>query len=213
MSSSAILSDLTSRIADDIARGDLTVQIANSINDAIDHYQSTRFYFNETRSVTIPTVAAQSLYTSADSPSIPLFFDVDDILITSGGSTWPLRRDDADELELLTTSGGAQGDPYSWAWIDQGFLLYPIPSAVRTLRIIGAIKKAAPATPTEASNVWMTEAFELIRCHAKGLLYAHLIRYTEAAAAMFQLAAMEKGRLERETSSKRATGVVRSTRF
>ena len=41
-------------------------------------------------------------------------------------------------------------------------LLYPIPAAVRTIRLIGGIKKAAPTDDT-AGNVWMTEGFELIR--------------------------------------------------
>lgn len=212
MSSSAVLSGLTSRIADDLARSDLTTQIAAAINDAIEHYQSTRFYFNETRSVTFSTVAAQSLYTVSDSVSIPLFFDIDDILLTSGGSTWPLDRGDADELEWLVSSNAATGDPYSWAWIAQGVRLYPIPAAIRTIRMVGAIKVAAPTDDT-AGNVWMTEAFELIRCHAEGLLYSHTIKDADEGDRCFQLAELSKGRLERETSSKRATGIIRATSF
>ena len=71
------LATLKSRIADDISRSDLTTQIANSITDAITYYQNRRFFFNETRSETFDTVAAQSLYRSSDDAAIPTFARLD----------------------------------------------------------------------------------------------------------------------------------------
>lgn len=208
-----LLSTLSARIADDLSRSDLTTQIAAAITDAITHYQSTRFYFNETRSVTFSTVAAQSLYTIVDSASIPLMFQFDDVQITVSGNVYSLDREDAAVLEDLVGSTASSGDPNCWAWVDQGLRLYPIPNAVRTIRLIGAIKKAPPTDDT-AGNVWMTEAFELIRCHAKGLLYSHTIDGgMEEGVKFFQLAELTKGRLERETSSKRATGRITPTSF
>ena len=56
-----ILSVMQARIADDLARPDITNQIADAINDAIAHYQSTRFYFTETRTASFSTVAGQEL--------------------------------------------------------------------------------------------------------------------------------------------------------
>ena len=207
-----ILSVMQARIADDLARPDLGNQITAAINDAITHYQSTRFYFTETRTATFQTVAGQAFYTATDDPDIPLMYEFDDVQITMPGWAYSLDRDDATVLEQLIAATASRGQPYSWAWADQGIILYPIPNSVWTIRMLGGIKKAAPTDDT-AGNVWMTEGFELIRSHAEGLLFMHTIKDPEQAQAAFGLAEMTKSRLERETSSKRATGVVTSTQF
>jgi hypothetical protein len=208
-----ILSVLQARIADDLARPDLTNQIANAINDAIAHYASTRFFFTETRTASFDTVAGQSYYSSADDADIPDMYEVDAAQITVSGNVYDLDRDDAVALEeMIGSSGAAQGDPLSWAWADQGMLLYPIPNAIRSIRMIGGIKRAAPTDDT-VGNVWMTEAFELIRCHAKLLLAVHVTNDSGLAERMGAAAAGAKARLERETSSKRATGRIMATAF
>jgi hypothetical protein len=207
-----ILSVLRARIADDLARPDIPNQIADAINDAIAHHASTRFYFTETRTATFTTVAGQSYYSAADDPDIPNMYEIDDAQITIAGNTYPLDRDDATVLEALINSGTARGDPLSYAWADQGYLLYPVPNAVRTIRLLGGIKKAAPTDDTPG-NVWMTEGFELIRCHAKLLLAVHVIRDPALAQLMSDAAQGAKARLERETSSKRATGQIMATAF
>jgi hypothetical protein len=207
-----ILSVLSARIADDLARSDLTNQISAAINDAVAHYQSTRFFFNETRTSTFSTVAAQYLYMSTASADIPNFFEFDDVQVTVAGNVYSLDREDATVLEQLIGSTASRSDPLSWAWADRGILLYPIPNAIRTIRLIGGIKKAAPVDDT-AGNVWMVEAFELIRAHAKLLLAAHTIRDAALAQVMSDAAAGAKARLERETSSKRATSRIAATVF
>lgn len=206
-----ILSVMRARIADDLARSDIPNQIADAINDAITHYQSTRFYFTETRTAGFSTVAGQYLYTSTDSTDIPLMYEFDDVQITVAGNALSLNREDATVIEELINVG-TSGDPFQWAWANQGILLYPIPAAVRSVRLIGGIKKAAPTDDT-AGNVWMTEGFELIRSHAKLLLAAHTIRDAALAQVMSDAAAGAKARLERETSSKRATGTLTATAF
>ena len=204
---------LRARIEDDLARGDIPNQIYAAIDDAIAHYQSTRFYFTETRTASFATVIGQSYYSSADDADIPDMYEVDAAQITVSGNVYDLDRDDAVALEeLIGSSGAAQGDPLSWAWADQGFLLYPIPNAVRSIRLIGGIKKAAPTDDT-AGNVWMTDGFELIRCHAKLLLAVHVVNDVGLGERMGAAAAGAKARLERETSSKRATSRIMATAF
>lgn len=212
------LAVLKARIADDLARSDLTTNIASAIEDAIEHYKSTRFYFNEVAStgssaVTFSTVAAQSLYTSSDSASIPLFFEIDDVFVTVGGMRRDLVRCDASELEELIDSSASSGQPSDWAWINQSIRLYPIPDIAYTITMLGAIKKAAPATDGETGNVWMTEAFELLRSHAKLLLAVHVISDTGLAQLMADAAQGAKSRLEAETSKKRALGRIKPTVF
>ena len=203
---------LRARIEDDLARYDIPNQIYDAINDAILHYQSTRLFFTETRTATFMTVAGQSYYSAADDPDIPDMYQVDDAQITVSGNVYSLDREDATQLEQLIGSTASSGDPLSWAWVDRGILLYPIPNAIRTIRLLGGIKKAAPTDDTPG-NVWMTEAFELIRAHAKLLLAVHVTNDDGLAQRMSAAAEGAKARLERETSSKRATGSIMSTVF
>jgi hypothetical protein len=204
---------MAARIADDLARGDLSNQIYAAMNDAVRAYHLTRFYFNETRNSTFSTVAAQSLYTSADSADIPDMFEFDDVQITVGGNVYSLEREDATVLEQLIGSTASSGDPLSWAWANQGLLLYPIPNAVRTIRMIGAIQIEGPETPTTEGNIWMNEGYDLIMAHAKLSLALHTIHDQPMAEMMAAAAAGAKAYLERATSSKRATSRITATAF
>mgnify|MGYP003693646681 CR=1 FL=1 len=61
---------------------------------------------------------------------------------------------------------------------------------------------------TPLGNVWMTDGFELIRCHAKLLLAAHVTNDPGLAQRMSGGGGGPRARLERETSSKRATSRI-----
>jgi hypothetical protein len=218
---------LASRIADDLARTDLTTQISNAIDDAIEHWKTTRLHFNETRSVTFTSVANQAIFTSSDSESIPLMFEIDTMHVSeSGGIPEFVGRDgkkqDFNTVHDLILTGGGTGKPYMWAWFDRSIYLYPIPESTNyTFRLTGAIEKAAPASGNEANNVWMTEAFDLLRCHAKGLVYLHVINALDKAALMLGPQLDGRGgacgaayrRLRREASDKRGLGVISPSRF
>jgi hypothetical protein len=205
-------STLKARIEDDLARSDIPNQVYAAIDDAIAHYQSTRFYFTETRTASFDTIIGQSYYSAADDPDIPDMYEIDDMQITVSGNVYSLDRDSAVVLEDLAGSSASSGDPLSWAWADQGYILSPTPNAIRSIRLIGGIKKAAPTDDT-AGNVWMTDGFELIRCHAKLLLAVHVVNDAGLGERMGAAAAGAKARLERETSSKRATSRIMATAF
>lgn len=165
---------LKATIADDLARSDLTTQIGEAIDTAIKHYQNTRFYFNEVRTVTFDTVAGQSTYTSSDSANIPKFVQLDQVFLVESTTIWELdRRDPIDMEYYLPASGASSGRPMSYAYFEQSFRFWPVPDAAYTIRPMGVIKKDVPATDDEASNVWMTQAYELIRCRAKAYLAIH----------------------------------------
>jgi hypothetical protein len=210
------LGSLKAEIADDLARSDISVQIASAITRAVRSDWTTRFYFNETRASTFPTVPGQTLYGSAALADIPNFFEIDDVFLTdSSGHEWKLDRRDAGDLEVLTSTGGSRGDPTDWAWIAQQIMLHPIPNAVRTIRIVGAIKIDAPTVDSDSTSVWVNDGYELVRRHAKALLFAHTIRDVDGSQLQFQMQATEaeRQRLIEETSRKRATGTITPTQF
>jgi len=208
------LADLKSRIADDLARTDLTSQIADEITSAINFYKNKRFYFNETRSSTFATTSGQARYTSSDDADIPLFFDLDDVFLEDTDSqTHRLSAYGIAEMERLQDNSASTGQPYAYLYHEQTFTLYPVPDAAYTVRPIGAIEKAAPASDGEANNVWMTEAFELLRCRAKRYLAAHVLRDIEMAQVMGAAENEALMELQRRNMSRMRTGTIHGTQF
>lgn len=210
---------LKARIADDLARSDLTSQIGNEIESAIEHFRGTRLYFTETRGVTFNTSIGQGIYTVIDNASIPMFFEMDDVFVTDSGQRHRLTRCDPQELEYLMDSAASSGRPNRWAWFDQSIYLYPLPDIAYSVRPIGAIERASPANDAEEDNVWMTEAFELLRCRAKWYLYGHVIKDANMALTYGGLDGMGGGvgaalaALRKKTTSQRAMGVITPTSF
>ena len=178
------LSALKAQIATDLARSDLTSEIAAAITAAIEFYKSKQFHFNQSNSATFATVAAQSAYGSGDDADIPLFIRIDNVYLTDGSVEYRLRQYQYDRMRLLLDSGSSSGRPFAWSYYNQKFYLYAIPDAAYTVTPIGLIEVAAPASDAETGNVWMTEAYELLRCRAKAYLYLHTIHNREKALDM-----------------------------
>jgi hypothetical protein len=204
---------LIARIADDLARADLTSQIGNAIDDAITHYQPMRFFFNETRLATFVTVAAQSTYTASDDTDVPLFIELDAVMLSDGTNTRELEHISPTEIERLLDSSASSGRPTRYSYYEQSFRFYPVPDIAYTIRPIGLIEKAGPATDDELNNVWCVYAFELIRCRAKLLLTAHVIVDPELASIMSEAERQAYDKLRRETSKKQSGGVIEATCF
>jgi hypothetical protein len=198
---------LKARIADDLNRSDLTSQIAQAITDAINFWKPTRFFFNETRLATFNTTDGTSIYTSSEDADIPLFVKLDAVFINDGTHNHELQWVSPEEMEYLLDSQTSEGLPRAYTYFESSFRFYPIPDATYTVRPIGLIEKAAPASDDEASNVWMTEAFELIRCRAKLYLITHL-DIDDKMTQIQLLSAAEQSALSklRRESTKRAGG-------
>lgn len=208
------LAALKAEIADDLARSDLTSQIAAAVTNAIRHYNGRRFYFNEQRSATFTTADGQARYSSADDADIPLVFRLDGVFLEdSSGQSTELERCDPVEIETLLDNSAASGEPLSYAYYGQTFALHPIPDAAYTVRLMGHIAKAAPATDGETGNVWMTEAYELIRCRAKAYLYLHVLRNPEMSGLMRAAEDEALGQLREDSQSRVASGTIWKTEF
>lgn len=206
---------LRSTIADDLARDDLTTQIDAAISQAIGFYQEERLFWMETRSVTFDTVAAQSAYTESDAASIPLWIKIDRLFIEdSDGEVYgPLDRVDEGAMEQMLDDSAASGRPDSWSLYSDTFYFHPVPDGAYTVRPHGQILIAEPGSDAESGNKWMTKAFELIRCAAKGYIFLHTVKDPGQAAEMAVAAERELGKLRRDTSKRTATGQIVATQF
>jgi hypothetical protein len=208
------LATLKAKIADDLARSDLTTQIATAITSAITYYQPQRFFFTETRASTFLTVVEQSIYDVDDDADIPLFLELDGMTFRdSSGQSYNLPRIDPVEMELLLDGNANIARPYCYAYYESSFRFYPVPDAVYTMRPLGVIEKAAPAADDTAGNVWMVHGYELIRCHAKADLYTNVVRERDKVQDMQEREVMELNRLRNKTTRQVATGRIMATQF
>lgn len=208
------LAVLKAEIADDLERTDLTTQIAEAITAAITHWQAERFYFNESRLNTFVTVAAQSTYTSSDDGDIPNFLQIDYVkLIDSDGQIYTLLRQDPEDIEDLLFTGTSSGRPYSYAYWEESFRLFPVPDDVYTIRPVGHVLKAEPAADGATGNVWMTAGYDLIKAEALERLSKFKERDLDYAGTNREAKIAALSRLWRLSSKKTATGQIRPTQF
>lgn len=178
------LAVMKARIASELRRSNISDQIAAAIASAIDAYQGTPLFFNESDTVTLTTVANQEFYSSSDDADIALVESIDYVHLVVSSEAFPLRWADKAELDLASQSGTTSAQPYRYGWYNQRLQLYPAPSSAWTVRIGGKFKVAAPASDSEASNPWMTHGETLIRCRAKYELYTHVLM-DERKSAIF----------------------------
>lgn len=178
------LAIMKARIADELARDDLTSQIAYSITDAIAAYSDDRFLFNESRSNTFSTVAAQEFYTPSDATFIGTINKIDYVTILAGDQPYQVLAARPVDMEHWSTNGTSTGQPGHYAYYDKKIRLYPVPDAIYTVRVAGVVDSPAPTTDDEGSNPWMTTAERLIRSRAKLELALHVLKDLELAATM-----------------------------
>jgi hypothetical protein len=179
------LAIMKARVADELARTDLTSQIAYAITDAIAAYTGERWFFNESRTtVSFSTVDGQEFYTSSDDADIANIRKMDYAVLYVGDDVRKLEYNSPETMEYLSANGTQEGTPWSYGWYDNKIRFYPVPDAVYTVRIAAHVKVAAPASDSEASNPWMTDAERLIRSRAKLELALHVLRDDALAATM-----------------------------
>lgn len=204
---------MKARIADELARSDLTSQVAYAITDAIERYQPDRFWFNESRLVTLNTVAGTEFYTAltGDVSHIKDVYDIDHMTIAIGGALRTLDWIEPLDAELDSDGGSWTGQPHSYTIFDNKLRFVPVPNDAWTVRIAGHIKRAAPVSDDEANNVWMVEAERLIRARAKYNLALDVLRDTELAQTMAAAVTEAYDQLKGRTALHVGTGRIRSS--
>jgi len=181
------LGDMKARIALEIVRNDLAVQIANAITDAIEMYQGDRFYFNEPTLLTEPTwntVIGRATYGFADSGDIKSGLHIDFLTYVQGGTTFTITRRSVLEVQQANQLGLIAGPPDIYCYAGQTIALSPVPDQVYPISMFGHLVTAAPVSDVETNNPWMNDAEMLIRCRAKFELATHVTRNDKMATAM-----------------------------
>lgn len=194
------LQTMLDRIADDLTRSDLVGHAQSAILDAIDHYAHDRFWFNVTRSKTFQTIAGQQAYGAAALAEIPDVIQFDGLFLKDSASGYYLDWVSANEAEwLLSGISTAPGRPTAYTYADGQLLLWPVPIAAYTVRPMMHFRLSPLAAP-DNGNAWVNEAEQLIRAHAKMLLYANVLEDDQGAARMQAQIPAHRAKLDAETS-------------
>jgi len=199
------LAIMKARIADELARDDLTTQIATAINDAIVAYQSERYAFSESRTRCVfNTVASQQDYNQDDNADIPYMLAIDYFALTVGSTVTMLERYRPEVIEDLSNNQSAVGEPYAYTYYKRTLRLYPIPGQVYACRVAGLVVMSAPAEDDTIGNVWMVEGERLIRSRAKLELAVHVLKDQGLATAM--AGAVQEAESQLKSTGNRQTG-------
>lgn len=199
------------RIADEIARTDLTTQIKRAIQTVIRHYERERFFFNENQA-TFTTSISQEYYQESDFASAPSIVEIDSMRVTKNGSTYTLLRRDFAYIDSIQSNSAYTGTPTDYAYYNKKIRLYPIPDAANVM-VVSHVTKPATLSATTDTNAWMTEGEEMVRLKAKADIYLNVIRDPQEAVVMEQAARMAKETVWEETVRRISSGRLRPTSF
>lgn len=173
---------MQTRIADELARSDLTSQIKLAILTAIKYYEREPFYFNQT-SVTVPSVANTQNY------ALPSDFSLMKrmTLTVSTTSVFSVDPFPWEWIRQMTTMTTLIGQPTKYGIFGQQFYVYPIPD-LSTYTFTEYYWQKFPALSASGdTNAWMVDGEELIRCRAKWDLLTNVIRDPEEAQVQYSV--------------------------
>lgn len=215
--SASTFSDMALQIADEIddTTGEYAGQIQTSIFSAIRYCERDVYYFNETRDVTFSTVAGQEWYGAADNTNIPTLGRlVEAYCERSDGERTCMNRETPESIELLSDNSASSGEPYAYTYFGQRIRLYPIPGAtVYTIRLQLGPYRVAPITNASDSNIWTTEAFDMVKARAKYILGKDILKDANLATESLNDYTDQQSALKAETSRRNARGKITVTCF
>lgn len=175
------LSQVRSRIADDINRSDLGTQIDVAINRAIEHYEKDYFWFKD-KTATFSTVASQEVYTSADSgyPTDLSEIDYVEVSISSNYQYEVVPTDFKDIQHKNPGSTTLTGYPTNYALYNENMYLYPTPNGAYGITVYYQQKYTALSNDTD-TNDWTTDAEDLIEARATWWILSRVIKDYQGA--------------------------------
>lgn len=198
---------MQTRIADEIARADLSDQIKLAILSAVDHYKDERFWFNE---------GEVSFYTVAGTDHTELdvtFGELDIATVTVSGSRNEMLPANYTDIRQSVLQSTLTGQPHRYAIFEESIWYDPIPDDAYLVTLSGLIYFTTLSADDD-TNAWTTEAEQLIRHHAKADLFANVTRNDKEAQKMAGLVTtVFLPELRKKTIQKANLGRLRPTRF
>ncbi len=199
--------DLTAEIVNETRRS-MSDVISNLVLDAIAFYAPERFWFNLTDDTTFSLSSSQATYTSADSSMIPRFREIDRFEVTiSTNDKQALDKKSYNWIKDYNQTN-ANSQPNYWAYWGET-LHVNLPDGGYEARLSGLVDLASLSVSTDV-NAWTQrgKGKDLIKHHAKGLLYSEYLRDDVNAGRAIARAGQELTALKLRTSRLLGTGEI-----
>lgn len=169
--------------------GELEQAKIDAVADAIQHFKAEQFWFNRASGSGNTTATDATL-------ALPTGVYVPNVVSYSGDE---LTRVPLSEIEHRTETGV----PTKWAENEEQIQLWPIPNATYAISVYGTADIDAPASGAD-SNIWTTEAYDLILAEAKVILCRGPLRDPEGLGLAKDARAEALSALRRESRRRSA---------
>lgn len=201
---------MKNRIADDVSDTTIATTIGTAINRAQEHYESYRFFFNETNG-TFPTVSGQESYGTADSVPATIA-EIDVVTLTATSSNiYTLIQTSFEAIRQMNVGGStATGYPTYYAYFQEKFWFHPVPNGAYTVTVY--FKKTYTQLSADGdTNDWTEEAEDLIEARARWWIWKRIKRNHEEAgeAKLEEIEALKA--LESKSTMLLSSGSVRKS--
>jgi hypothetical protein len=129
---------------------------------------------------TLKTAVGQEFYDSTSWPNIDTIPHIDKIWVFISGNRYSLNPRTEQYLSDTSLNPSVQGQPIDYAYYAEAIRLYPIPDGVYPITIEGTHRFTTLSADTD-SNVWTTDAADLIRAEALAYLWDNVIKQPDQA--------------------------------
>lgn len=175
----ATLGQATSQVIEQLGpRSDTSISAScqQAILDAVQHYEASRFFFNEGR---FSFTASATIYYSFPAAAFDVN-EVDMMTVTVSGAVIEVERTTYGDIARKDSSG-ATGIPCEYAIWNQQFRLYPKPNSTYQIDV-DCQKRLATLSSSTDSNAWLTYGLEMIAARATKMLSIRFKDYDHAKA-------------------------------
>jgi hypothetical protein len=173
---------------DDMGSGGILEQaLTDALAQAVEDWADTQFWFNRA-SGTGNTTANVATITMPSGIRVPA--------VVAYGTAYSGRKLERVDLETIETST-VTGQPTQWAENEGTIQLWPIPNGVYAIYVYGNDSAGVPASGS--SNIWTTEAYDLIVATTCKRLYRDYFRDIEGATLAQAAEGEALAKLQRET--------------
>lgn len=205
--------------------------IQDAIFTAIAKWERERFYFNELLietqlnqpSYPWSTIAGQEYYTDLDwsEPALSSVAKIDKMWVLINANRYSITPRVFQYMADTSVNPSVKGFPTDFSWASQKGRFYPIPDNNYPIGVLGT-KRLPALNLTSDQNAWTQDAFDLIRCEAKGAIARDFLHndsmFQECQRAIYGEPGDMRQRgylsaLKREAMRIKGSGGIRPTHF
>lgn len=166
--------------------------IQQAVQNAIAKWEREHYYFSEIEAINVvSTSVGIEFYTASTPIASPWAFitnqiHIDKIWVLISNNRYSLNPRTEQYMSDTSLNPNVQGQPIDYAYYAETIRLYPIPDGVYPITIEGTQKKSSLVSSAD-SNVWTTDAADLIKAEAKFDLLTNVIKNNDLATTQKNL--------------------------